>query len=67
MPERSFWSWTLVIEADGRRHTLPGASDAPLDATRDTILPMILRDIPARFRDRRGRFQLIDFTATRTG
>ncbi|MPY47127.1 hypothetical protein [Streptomyces acidicola] len=66
MSATSRWAWTLVISSDGRQYTLPGETIAAANATADTILPPILKDVPRQFWGRDGGFRVISFSATRT-
>lgn len=63
MSETSEWAWTLTIKVDGQRHVLSGGTIAPAGATKDTILPGILKDLRSKLRK---SFSVEDFSATRT-
>lgn len=63
MSERSYWSWTTVIEIDGKERTIPGHGDGPAHATEDTLLPHVVNALKKEL----GAFTLVRFSATRTG
>lgn len=65
MAGSSTWTWTLVLAAGRVQDTIPGRTMAPANATEDTILPDILKDL--RNGELRGvDFSVVSFSATRT-
>lgn len=63
MSERSRWSWSVVVEAKGRRYPMSGTSDGPTDATEDKIRNGIEAGVREHFPN---GYQIVKCVMTRT-
>lgn len=64
MSSKSVWDFTLITEANGVERTQPGTVDAPVNASKDSILAALLDEM-RRTTYRGVNFTVISFTANR--
>lgn len=60
----STFTWTITVQANGRKFTYRGETVAPSTATVESILPGIAGDLPAECRA--GDSQIVHYQARKT-